>query len=281
MSAILRGLFGIVRSAVRTRRDLALEHLGPPSSHLRAETSSRAWKPCFASMGSIDASEFPFTNVAGIATLSPDRRASGRDFASTGHGSEASGPGRSDTGSPADPGLDPQIRSHSNTRRVRAAGGTARRSRSDVPDRMIGPAHHTDRGAQLLHLRVGDAALFGFAALGVALESLYAFKAPWYLGVAGDRRFLFTLAQAQGLGLGLVNLELAAALPLLPGRPPAATSACLVAGRLPIPTVFFAGGLFAHGSDPAPGALPAPRRALLVVITLGLVLRAALARDRS
>ena len=126
---------------------------------------------------------------------------------------------------------------------------------------MSGPAHpqpaDIDRRAQLLHLRVGAAALFGFAALGVLLESLHAFKAPWYLGVAGEtRRFLFTLAHAHGIGLGLVNLGLAAALPLLPGRLPAAASACLVAGTLLVPAGFFAGGLYAHGSDPRPRRAP-------------------------
>ena len=158
---------------------------------------------------------------------------------------------------------------------------------------MSGPAHPqpadpadpTDlankaRRTQLLHLRVGAAALFGFAALGVVLESLHAFKAPWYLGVADEtRRFLFTLSHAHGIGLGLVNLGLAAALPLLPARLPAAASACLVAGTLLIPAGFFAGGLYAHGSDPGLGALLVPPGALLVLIALGLVLRAALARD--
>ena len=156
---------------------------------------------------------------------------------------------------------------------------------------MSGPAHpqpadlanpaNNARRTQLTHLRVGAAALFGFAALGVVLESLHAFKAPWYLGVAGEtRRFLFTLAHAHGIGLGLVNLGLAAALPLLPGRLPAAASACLVAGTLLIPAGFFAGGLYAHGSDPGLGALLVPPGALLVLIALGLLLRAALARDR-
>ena len=64
---------------------------------------------------------------------------------------------------------------------------------------MSGPAHPADRRAQLLHLRVGAAALFGFAALGVVLESLHAFKAPWYLGVAGEtRRFLWAERSVHG-----------------------------------------------------------------------------------
>jgi hypothetical protein len=137
----------------------------------------------------------------------------------------------------------------------------------------------SDRGTQLLHLRVGAAALFGFALLGVVLESLHAFKLPWYLGVAGEtRRFLFTLAHAHGVGLGLVNLALAAVLPLLPGKLPRATSGCLVAGTLLVPAGFFLGGLYAHAGDPGLGALLVPPGALLVVVSLALVLRAALAR---
>ena len=139
----------------------------------------------------------------------------------------------------------------------------------------------SDRRLQLLHLRVGAAALFGFAVLGVVLESLHAFKTTSYLGVGGEtRRLLFTLAHAHGVGLGLVNLALAAALPLLPGRLPAAASACLVAGTLLVPAGFFAGGLYARGGDPGMGALLVPVGALLVLVALGLVLVAALARER-
>jgi hypothetical protein len=76
-----------------------------------------------------------------------------------------------------------------------------------------------------------------------------------------------------------VNLALAAALPHLPGRLPAAASACLVAGTLLVPAGFFAGGIWARGGDPGLGALLVPPGALLVVVALALVLRAALARD--
>jgi hypothetical protein len=84
---------------------------------------------------------------------------------------------------------------------------------------------------------------------------------------------------AHGIGLGLVDLGPAAALPLLPVRLPSAASACLVAGTLLVPDGFFAGGLYAHGSEPGLGALLVPPGALLVLIALGLVLRAAVARD--
>lgn len=138
----------------------------------------------------------------------------------------------------------------------------------------------SDRRTQLLHLRVGAAALFGFAALGVALEALHAFKVSWYLGAAGEtRRLLFTLAHAHGVGLGLVNLALAAVAPALPGRVSPAASPCLVAGTLLVPCGFLLGGVYAHGGDPGLGALLVPPGALLVLVALGLVLRASLARD--
>ena len=136
-----------------------------------------------------------------------------------------------------------------------------------------------DRRAVLLHLRVGAAALFAFAVLGVALESLHAWKAAWYLGGAGEtRRFLFTLAHAHGIGLGLVNLALAAALPHLPARLPGVASSSLVAGTLLVPFGFLLGGAYAHGGDPGMGALLVPVGALLVIVALGLLLRAACAR---
>ena len=132
-----------------------------------------------------------------------------------------------------------------------------------------------------MHLRVGAAALFGFAALGVLLESLHAWKASWYLGVAGEtRRFLFTLAHAHGVGLGLVNLALAAVLPSLPGAlPPLGVALprrrhAAGAGRLLRRRPLRA------RRRPGLGALLVPPGALLVVVALALVLRAALARDR-
>lgn len=138
-----------------------------------------------------------------------------------------------------------------------------------------------DRRAQLLHLRVGAAALFGFAVLGVVLESLHAWKASSYLGVAGEtRRLLFTLAHAHGVGLGLVNLALAAALPHLPAPLPRAASTSIVVGTLLVPCGFFLGGLYTHAGDPGMGALLVPPGALFVLVGLALVLRASLGRDR-
>jgi hypothetical protein len=132
---------------------------------------------------------------------------------------------------------------------------------------------------QRVHLRVGWTALLAFALLGVALELLHAWKVPSYLAVGAEpRRLLWTLAHAHGLGLALINLALAATARLLPGRLHGAASPCLLASTLLIPGGFFAGGCFVHGGDPGLGVLLVPPGALLLLLALALVVRAALAR---
>ena len=128
---------------------------------------------------------------------------------------------------------------------------------------------------QLRHLRLGWAALFVFATLGVLLEALHAFKVPWYLGVATEsRRLLFTLAHAHGVALALVNLAIAATAPLLPRRLSVAASPALVVGTLLVPGGFFLGGLFVHAGDPGLGAVLIPPGALFLLVALALLLRA-------
>ncbi len=133
----------------------------------------------------------------------------------------------------------------------------------------------SDRRLQLRHVRLGWAALFVFATLGVLLEGLHAFKVSWYLGVATEsRRLLFTLAHAHGVALGLVNLAFAATAHLLPRRLHAAASPALVVGTLLVPGGFFLGGLFVHGGDPGLGAILIPPGALFLLVGLALLLRA-------
>jgi hypothetical protein len=139
----------------------------------------------------------------------------------------------------------------------------------------------SDRALQLRHVRVGSATLFCFATLGMLLELLHAFKLPWYLGVAGEtRRFLWTLAHAHGAGLGLVNLALAAVVPLLPRPLPRSASTALVAGTILVPGGFLAGGWFVHGGDPGLGAILIPPGALLVLFALAQAARSAFAREK-
>jgi hypothetical protein len=138
----------------------------------------------------------------------------------------------------------------------------------------------TDRRLQLRHLRVGSVALLGFVAVGALLETLHAFKVPWYLGVAGEtRRFLWTLAHVHGVGLGLLNLALAAVCPSLPRPLGPLASHALLAGTLLVPSGFFLGGLFVHGGDPGLGAVLVPPGALCVLLSLALIVRASFGRD--
>lgn len=139
-----------------------------------------------------------------------------------------------------------------------------------------------DRRAQLLHLRVGFCALVVFVTIGVGLELCHAFKVPWYLGAASEsRRLMWTLAHVHGTALGIVNLALAALLPILPRPLPRAASGCLIAGTVLVPVGFFLGGLYIHGGDPGLGAVLIPPGALLVLIALALICRASLGRGTS
>jgi hypothetical protein len=147
---------------------------------------------------------------------------------------------------------------------------------------MMDPSERSaiDRRYQVRHLRVGWTALLLFAALGALLELLHAFKVPWYLGVATEsRRLMWTLAHAHGVALGLVNLALGASCHLLPRAPHPAASAALVAGTILVPGGFLVGGLFVHGGDPGLGAVLIPPGALLILVALALLVRAAVARD--
>jgi hypothetical protein len=129
-----------------------------------------------------------------------------------------------------------------------------------------------DRRYELRHLRVGWVALLAFAAAGVVLELLHAFKVPWYLGVATEsRRLLWTLGHAHGVALGLVNLALAATCRLLPRPLHPTASTMLVVATLLIPAGFLVGGAFVHGGDPGLGAILIPPGALFLLVALALI----------
>lgn len=135
-----------------------------------------------------------------------------------------------------------------------------------------------DRRLQLRHLRIGWLSLLLFATLGTLLELLHALKLPLYLGVASEtRRLLWTLAHAHGVGLGLVNLALAAVCPILPRPLPPAASTSLLAGTILVPGGFLAGGLFVHGGDPGLGAILIPPGAILILVALALIARSSFA----
>ncbi len=112
------------------------------------------------------------------------------------------------------------------------------------------------------HLIFGWWALAGFAVLGIALEALHGFKAPWFLDPGYEtRRLLWRLAHAHGGLLSLVQLGFAATVPSAwPShrRGLRLTSTLLILAGLLLPLGFFLGGVTLYGGDPGPGILLAP-----------------------
>ena len=127
----------------------------------------------------------------------------------------------------------------------------------------------------LRHLRVGWCGLALFVAMGLALESLHAFKAGFYLDPEFEtRRLLWTLAHSHGALLGLVNLALVPVLHRLPawsGRPRQLASIGLIGATVLMPVGFFLGGLDPHGGDPGRGVLLVPLGGGLLLLSLCVV----------
>lgn len=96
------------------------------------------------------------------------------------------------------------------------------------------------------HFRWGWWCLLLFVALGVALESLHAFKVGDYFNVGNKtRRLMWTLAHAHGTLLAFVHLAVAATV-ALSGSPQTRSrhwaSRCLTMSAILIPLGFFLGG---------------------------------------
>jgi hypothetical protein len=122
----------------------------------------------------------------------------------------------------------------------------------------------------LRHFRFGWGALCLFVALGVVLDGLHAFKIGFYLDVGTEtRRFMWTLAHAHGLGLGLLHVALAATLraQLFQGATSRLrfASASLTWASVLMPLGFFLGGIAAHGSDPSIGVFLVPVGGLVLL----------------
>lgn len=126
------------------------------------------------------------------------------------------------------------------------------------------------------HLVHGWTALFVFVSLGLGLEALHGLKVGWYLDVANEtRRSMFTLAHAHGTLLGIMQLAFAHTLHT-GARPPALAGRMLDAASLLLPAGFFVGGIWVHGGDPGPGIVLVPIGAVLLIVAIGLTLRAVL-----
>ena len=124
------------------------------------------------------------------------------------------------------------------------------------------------------HLRFGWSGLLVFAALGVALEALHAWKVGAYLGVDNEtRRLMWTLAHAHGVGLSLLQIAYAASLRLMAAAPTQLTSRLFHAATVLVPLGFFLGGVNTYEADPGFGILLVPVGALALLIALGSVVR--------
>lgn len=120
------------------------------------------------------------------------------------------------------------------------------------------------------HFVWGWGALLVFAAGGLALEALHAFKLGFYLDVGQEtRRLMWTLAHAHGGFMGGLNLAFALTAPRFSwkngGQRP---SRSLRAATLLLPGGFLLGGLNTHGGDPGIGVLLAPVGGLCLVFGL-------------
>ncbi len=124
------------------------------------------------------------------------------------------------------------------------------------------------------HLVSGWGGLFLFAALGLVLESLHAFKVDSYLNADHEaRRLLWRLAHAHGTLLSLVQIAFAWTLTRLPDthfpKPMGLASGSLTSAWLLLPGGFFLGGIGATSADPSPAILLVPLGGLLLLFGLG------------
>ena len=121
-----------------------------------------------------------------------------------------------------------------------------------------------------LGLRAGFVALFGFATLGLLLETLHGFKIGLYLDVGNEaRRLLWRLAHAHGALLGLVNVAYALTVRAWPELEDSLSERALLAALVLMPAGFFLGGAFAHGADPGASVGLAAAGAVALLFGLG------------
>lgn len=123
-----------------------------------------------------------------------------------------------------------------------------------------------------LNLRAGFWALFGFAGLGLVLETLHAFKLGFYLDVPNEtRRLLWRLGHAHGTLLGLLNVGYALAARAWPRLRDALAERALLAALLLMPLGFLLGGAFARAGDPGASVGLAAAGGAALLVGLGRV----------
>ncbi len=122
------------------------------------------------------------------------------------------------------------------------------------------------------HLALGWFALGLATVLGLALETLHAFKIGAYLDVENStRRLLFTLAHAHLGALGLVQFAYVTTLRALGQVPPASSPLFTLALAL-IPAGFLFAGFGAEGGDPSAAVLLVPVGAVCLLVAIVRVL---------
>jgi hypothetical protein len=127
------------------------------------------------------------------------------------------------------------------------------------------------------HLAFGWWSIFGFATLGLALETMHGFKVAAYLDVSNEtRRLMWTLAHAHGTLLGLIHVAFALSLQAMPaiggGHQPLISRSLLGASIL-LPGGFFLGGVQFYAGDPGVGVVLVPLGAVLLLTAVWLIAR--------
>ncbi len=126
------------------------------------------------------------------------------------------------------------------------------------------------------HLRIGYWGLAVFVTLGLALETLHAFKVGAYLDVENEtRRLMWRLAHAHGTLIALLHVAYGLTVRAIPSSGKPSASGALTAALVLIPGGFFAGGVSVHGGDPSPAVLLVPAGFVALIISLVVTARAA------
>lgn len=116
-----------------------------------------------------------------------------------------------------------------------------------------------------------------FAALGLLLETLHAFKFGLYLDVSNDtRRLMWTLAHAHGTLLGLIHIAFAATArsgSLARHASTATASTLLQTATALLPLGFFLGGVRFYAGDPGIGIVLVPVGAVALIAAAVIVAR--------
>ena len=121
------------------------------------------------------------------------------------------------------------------------------------------------------HIRVGLWALAFFVVVGAVLETLHAYKSPFYLDAGHETtRLLLRLSHAHGTLLSLFSIVYGAIVHVRGAIASRIASGALLASMVLIPAGFMLGGVFARGADPglAIALVPPGAIALLVAIVI-------------